>query len=60
MGPKPYKAIAAFVLTFLGLVVQALTDRGADAISTREWFIIVVGALVTTGVVYGVSNQPTT
>lgn len=59
MGPKPWKAVAAFVLTFLGLIVQALSDRGANAISTREWFIIVIGSLVTTGVVYGVSNQPT-
>ena len=55
---KPYKAVAAFVLTFLGLIVQALTDRGADVISGREWFVIVVGSLVTTGVVYGVSNPP--
>lgn len=54
---KPYKAIAAFVLTFLGLLVQAVTAK-ADAreITVQEWIVIVVGSLVTTGAVYGITN----
>lgn len=55
----PYKAIAAFVLTTLGLVVQALVGRGDSAISPREWFVIVVGAIVTAGSVYVIDNRRT-
>lgn len=55
---KPYKAAAAFVLTLLGLIVQALVDRGGSTITGREWFIIVIGSLVTTGAVYGITNPP--
>lgn len=54
---KPYKAVAAFVLTFAGLVIQAVTSSPADqAITGKEWLVIVVGALVTTGAVYGITN----
>ena len=58
MQPSPTRPSPRSSLTFLGLIVQALTDRGADVISGREWFVIVVGSLVTTGVVYGVTNPP--
>lgn len=55
---KPYKAIAAFVLTALGLIVQALVGKGDDVITGREWFVIVAGAVVTAAVTWGVTNPP--
>ena len=55
---KPYKACAAFVLTALGLVVQALAGRGDAVITAREWVIIVVGAIVTAAATYGITNPP--
>lgn len=55
---KPFKAIAAFLLTALGLVVQALIGRGDSTITGREWFVIVAGAVVTAAVTYGVTNPP--
>lgn len=56
---RPYKAAAAFVFTFLGLVVQAVTGHGDGAITGKEWLVIVVGALVTTAAVYGITNPAT-
>lgn len=56
---KPYKAIIGFVLTFLGLVVQAMQGFGNSPITTREWIIAIVGALVTAGGVYQITNPPT-
>lgn len=54
---KPYKAIAGFVLTFLGLIVQALTSNAdANSITLQEWLVIVVGSLVSAGAVYGITN----
>lgn len=53
---KPYKAIAAFVLTFAGLIIQAISDKADTKITSTEWIIIVVGALVTAGTVYGITN----
>lgn len=55
---KPYKAVAAFVFTFLGLFVQALVGYGDAAITTREWLVIVVGSLVTAYATYQVTNPP--
>lgn len=55
---KPYKAVAAFVLTALGLVVQALIGKADNAITAREWFIIVAGSVVTAAVTWGVTNPP--
>lgn len=55
---KPYKAAAAFVLTFLGLIVQAVVGKADNAITAREWFVIVIGSLVVTGGVYGITNPP--
>lgn len=54
---KPYKAIAAFVLTFLALLLQSL-EPGAEhhPVSTTEWIVTILGALVSAGVVYGVTN----
>lgn len=55
---KPYKAVAAFVLTFLGLFLQAITGHGDSDITVNEWIVIAIGSLVTAGSVYGISNGP--
>lgn len=55
---KPYKAIAAFLLTALGLVVQALVGKGDAVITAREWFVIIAGSIVTAAVTWGVTNPP--
>lgn len=54
---KPYKAIAAFIVTFLGLLVQSL-EPGAEhhPVSATEWAVTIVGALVAAAAVYGVTN----
>lgn len=57
---KPYKAIASFVLTFAGLVLQAVTGHGDGGITGQEWLVIIVGSLVSAGAVYGVTNPATT
>lgn len=59
VATKPYKAVAGFILTFLGLVVQALVGQGDAGITVREWAVIVIGSLVTAGAVYGITNPPT-
>lgn len=57
VATKPYKAILGFILTFLGLIVQALTaGRDSSAISGQEWLVIIIGSLVTAGGVYGITN----
>lgn len=53
---QPYKAVAAFILTFAGLVVQAITGHGDGAITGKEWLVIIVGSLVTSGSVWGITN----
>lgn len=56
---KPYKAVAAFVLTFLGTLVASIQGRKEFAdLTALEWLIIVVSALVTTGAVYQITNPP--
>lgn len=56
---KPYKAIAAFILTFAGLVIQAMTSGPDKPVTVQEWVVIVVGALITTAAVYGITNPAT-
>lgn len=57
---KPYKAVAAFVLTFLGTLLASIQGRKEFGdLTLLEWVIVVGTALVTTGVVYGVTNPPT-
>ncbi len=58
---QPTKAVAAFVLAFLTALyasVQGRTDL--NDLGTLEWLIVVLGALVTAGAVYGLTNKPTT
>jgi hypothetical protein len=54
---KPYKAIAAFVLTFLGLLLQSLEPTAEHhPVTAIEWVVTILGALATAGAVYGVTN----
>lgn len=55
---KPYKAVAAFVLTFLGTLLATIQGR-TDLNSMRfmDWAIVVLSAVVTTGAVYQVDNN---
>lgn len=57
---RPYKAIAAFVLTVLGLLWAALAGRDTlTDMSLMEWLSIIVPTILTTGAVYGISNPAT-
>lgn len=56
---KPYKAAAAFVLTFLGTLLASIQGRKEFTdLTALEWVIVIGTALVTTGAVYGVTNPP--
>lgn len=56
---KPYKAVAAFVLTFLGTLIASIQGRKEfSELTALEWLIVIGSALVTTAVVYGVTNPP--
>lgn len=59
MTTQPYKAVAAFVLTFLGTLVASVQGRKEFGdLTALEWLIVVTSALVTTGAVYGITNPP--
>lgn len=54
---QPYKAIAAFVLTFLGLLVQSFDPAAAHhPVTWQEWVVTIVGSLISAGAVYGITN----
>lgn len=56
---KPYKAIAAFLLTFLATLLASIEGRPEiDGLKLLDWAIIVGSALVTSGTVYGITNPP--
>lgn len=56
---KPYKAVVAFVLTFLGTLLASVQGRKEFSdLTTLEWLIVIGTALVTTGAVYGITNPP--
>ena len=56
---KPYKAVAAFVLTFIGALLATVRGRtDLDTMKPLDWLIVVGSALVTAGTVYGVTNPP--
>lgn len=57
---RPYKAIAAFVITVLGLLWANLAGRDSlGDMTLMEWLTIIVPTILTTGAVYGVSNPIT-
>ena len=56
---QPYKAVAGFVLTFLGTLVATVQGRtDLDTMRAIDWAIVVVSALVVAGGVYGITNPP--
>lgn len=56
---RPYKAVAAFVLAFIGALVATVQGRtDLDTMSTTDWLIVVGSALVTAGAVYQAKNPP--
>jgi len=58
---RPYKAIAAFVLTVLGLLWTSLEGKDdLGNMTVMEWLAIIVPTILTTGAVYGVRNPITT
>jgi uncharacterized membrane protein len=59
MPTQPYKAVAAFVLTFLGTLLASIQGhKEFGDLTALEWLIVVGSALVTTGAVYGITNTP--
>jgi hypothetical protein len=59
VGPKPYKAVVAFVLSFLTALYATLQGKtDLDSMGALDWLIVVMGAVVTAGATYVVSNQP--
>lgn len=58
---KPFKAVAAFVLTFLGTLIASVQGKKEfTELTLLEWLIIVGSALVTSGTVWGVTNPAKT
>lgn len=56
---KPYKAFAAFALTFLASLLALVQDKTEFTdLTPLQWVIAVVSALVTAATVYGVTNPP--
>jgi hypothetical protein len=50
---KPYKAIYAAVIAFLGTLGTAFTDGG---VSSQEWIAIVLATVLAGGGTYGLAN----
>ena len=54
---RPFKALAALVGTFCFALATALADRTELAtMTTQEWLLVILGALATSGVTFGVPN----
>lgn len=54
---RPYKAIAAFAITVVGLLWASLQGRdNFNNMGTMEWLAIIVPVILTTGAVYGIGN----
>lgn len=56
---KPYKAVIAFVLTFLSTLLAQIADKTSFSdLTPLQWLIVVVSSVVTSGGVYIVDNNP--
>jgi len=56
---QPYKAVAAFVVTFLAALLAQVQDKTEFGdLTTLQWLVAVVSALVSAAVVWGVPNPP--
>lgn len=54
---KPYKAIAALVVTFLGLLWANLEGKEQwDTLGFQDWVTIIVPTVLATAAVYGIRN----
>lgn len=54
---RPYKAYAAFVITFIGLLWANLEGRETwSTMGLQDWMTVVVPTLIATGAVYGIRN----
>lgn len=54
---RPYKAIAAFVLAFLAALYATIQGRtDLNTMTVQDWLIVVIGAVVTAGGTYLVTN----
>jgi uncharacterized membrane protein len=58
MGPKPYKSLVAFVLTFCTALIATLQDKTEFSdLSALQWLVAVLSAVVTAGAVYMTDNS---
>lgn len=56
---QPYKAVVAGVLAFLGALLIELRGReNLESMTTMEWLIIIIAAIVTAGATWAVPNPP--
>lgn len=54
---RPYKAVAAFVVTFLGTLLASIQGRKEfSELTVLEWLIVIGSALVATAAVFQVTN----
>ncbi len=59
MTTQPFKAVAAFVLAFLTALYASIQGRtDLNDLGTIEWLIVILGAVVTAGAVFAVTNPP--
>lgn len=56
---KPTKAIVAFILTFLTALLAQIADKTEFSdLTTLQWVIAILSAVVTAGAVYAIPNAP--
>lgn len=56
---QPFKAVGAFVLTFLGALLASVSGKtNFGDLTLFQWCVVVVSALVTSGAVWGITNPP--
>lgn len=56
---KPYKAIAAFLITFVGAVLVSIQDKTEFSdLRPLQWLVVLGFALVNTAAVYQITNPP--
>lgn len=56
---EPYKAVAAFFITFVGGVLVSVQDKTEFGdLTALQWLVVVGFALVNTAAVYGITNPP--
>lgn len=55
---KPYKAVAAFVGSFVVALYFQVSEKGEslNTMNTKEWILTVLAAFAVTAVTYGIPN----